>query len=105
MEVSGAGIPGRSDPPLAKWRKRSAPREGIFRKMRELLRLRYDLKLGQVQIARSCNLGQSTVFRYLKTIRRVGFVLAFAGELQRPGSRRTAVCQACHWSARRASAD
>lgn len=40
--------------------------------MRELLRLRYDLKLGQVQIARSCNLGQSTVFRYLKRFEESG---------------------------------
>lgn len=42
------------------------------RKMRELLRLRYDLKLNQVQIARSCNLGQSTVFRYLKRFEESG---------------------------------
>jgi transposase len=40
--------------------------------MRELLRLRYDLKLGQVQIARSCCLGQSTVFRYLKRFEESG---------------------------------
>lgn len=49
------------------------PQERVsVRKMRELLRLRYDLKLGQVQIARSCNLGQSTVFRYLKRFEESG---------------------------------
>jgi transposase len=43
------------------------PQERVSaRKMRELLRLRYELKLSQEQIARSCCLGQSTVFRYLK---------------------------------------
>jgi transposase len=49
------------------------PQERVsVRKIRELLRLRYDLKLGQVQIARSCNLGQSTVFRYLKRFEESG---------------------------------
>jgi transposase len=49
------------------------PQERVsVRKMRELLRLRYDLKLGQVQIARSCCLGQSTVFRYLKRFEESG---------------------------------
>jgi transposase len=42
------------------------------RKIKEILRLRYDLKLGQVQIARSCNLGQSTVFRYLQRFEESG---------------------------------
>lgn len=37
-----------------------------MRKIKEILRLRYDLGLRQDQIARSCNIGQSTVHRYLE---------------------------------------
>ena len=49
------------------------PQERVsVRKIKEILRLRYDLKLGQVQIARSCNLGQSTVFRYLQRFEESG---------------------------------
>jgi transposase len=36
-----------------------------MRKVREVLRLRFDLGLLQNQIARSCSLGQATVHRYL----------------------------------------
>ena len=55
------------------WWRNKLPQERVsVRKMRELLRLRYDLKLGQVQIARSCCLGQSTVFRYLKRFEESG---------------------------------
>ncbi len=36
-----------------------------MRKIKEILRLRYDLGLRQDQIARSCNIGHSTVHRYL----------------------------------------
>ena len=39
-----------------------------MRKIREILRLRYDFGLQQDQIARSCNLGQSTVHRYLERL-------------------------------------
>jgi transposase len=37
-----------------------------MRKIREILRLRYDVGLRQDQIARSCNIGQATVHRYLE---------------------------------------
>jgi len=37
-----------------------------MRRIKEVLRLRYGLGLGQRQIARSCSIGQSTVYDYLK---------------------------------------
>src|SRR4051794_34987842 len=37
-----------------------------MRKIKEVLRLRYELKLNQRQIARSCSLSVSTVHEYLK---------------------------------------
>ncbi|MBV8866128.1 MAG: IS21 family transposase [Acidobacteriaceae bacterium] len=37
-----------------------------MRKIKEILRLRYELGLGQTQIARSCQIGQATVHRYLE---------------------------------------
>jgi transposase len=37
-----------------------------MRKIKEILRLHYDLELGQSQIARSCQIGQATVHRYLE---------------------------------------
>jgi len=37
-----------------------------MRKVKEVLRLRFDLGLQQNQIARSCSIGQATVHRYLK---------------------------------------
>ena len=43
-----------------------------MRKVREILRLRYDLGLRQDQIARSCNIGQSTVHRYLERFAATG---------------------------------
>jgi transposase len=43
-----------------------------MRKIREILRLRYDLGLRQDQIARSCNIGQSTVHRYLERFAATG---------------------------------
>jgi transposase len=49
------------------------PQERVsVRKMKEALRLSYELKLSQTQIARSCNIGQSSVFRYLKRFRESG---------------------------------
>jgi DNA-directed RNA polymerase specialized sigma24 family protein len=38
-----------------------------MRKLREVLRLRYELKLGYQQIGRSCAIGVSTVHKYLKS--------------------------------------
>ena len=37
-----------------------------MRKIREVLRLRFELGLGQRQIARSCAMGLSTVHEYLE---------------------------------------
>ena len=37
-----------------------------MRKIKEVLRLHYELRLGQRQIARCCGIGQSTVHDYLK---------------------------------------
>ena len=36
-----------------------------MRKLREVLRLRFELKLGYQQIGRSCSIGVSTVHKYL----------------------------------------
>lgn len=43
-----------------------------MRKTREVLRLRFDLKLGQRQIARSANISQSTVHDYLERFTAAG---------------------------------
>lgn len=43
-----------------------------MRRIKEALRLRYELGLGQRQIARSCSIGQSTVFDYLKRAEAAG---------------------------------
>jgi hypothetical protein len=48
------------------WRRFRGPRTGVHAEIKEILRLRYDLGLRQDQIARSCNIGQSTVHRYLE---------------------------------------
>src|SRR5450432_1771625 len=37
-----------------------------MRKLKEVLRLRYELRLGYQQIGRSCSIGVSTVHKYLK---------------------------------------
>jgi len=42
------------------------------RRIKEALRLRYELGLGQRQIARSCSIGQSTVFDYWKRAEAAG---------------------------------
>jgi len=43
-----------------------------MRKTREVLRLYFDLKLGQRQIARSANVSQSTVHEYLERFTAAG---------------------------------
>jgi transposase len=43
-----------------------------MRKLKEVLRLHYELGLGQRQIARSCAVGQSTVHTYLKRAEAAG---------------------------------
>ncbi len=45
-----------------------------MRKLKEVLRLRYELGLGQRQIARSCSIGQGTVSGYLKRAQEAGSV-------------------------------
>jgi DNA-binding MarR family transcriptional regulator len=49
------------------------PQEGLsMRKIREVLRLRYDLGLLQHEIARSCSISQPTVNRYLQRASAAG---------------------------------
>ena len=43
-----------------------------MRKLKEVLRLRYELGLGQRQIARSCSIGRGTVYEYLKRAQEAG---------------------------------
>ena len=43
-----------------------------MRKIKEVLRLHYELGLGQRQIARCCSIGQSTVHDYLKRAQAAG---------------------------------
>jgi transposase len=43
-----------------------------MRKLKEVLRLRYELKLGYQQIGRSCSIGVSTVHKYLKRAEATG---------------------------------
>jgi transposase len=43
-----------------------------MRKIRDVLRLRFGLNLGQDQIARSCSIGQATVHRYLERAEAAG---------------------------------
>jgi transposase len=43
-----------------------------MRKIKEVLRLRFGLGLGQEQIARSCSIGQATVHRYLERAAAIG---------------------------------
>src|ERR1019366_1231505 len=57
-----------------------------MRKVKEVLRLRFELGLGQRQIARSCGMGLGTVHEYLERAVAAGIRLAAAGRL---GRRRT----------------
>ncbi len=43
-----------------------------MRKLKEVLRLRFELGLGQRQIARSCSIGHGTVYEYLKRAQAAG---------------------------------
>ena len=45
-----------------------------MRKLKEVLHLRFDLKLGYQQIGRSCSIGVSTVHKYLKRAEAAGIV-------------------------------
>ena len=58
------------------------PRERVsMRKLHEILRLHFELKLSQRQIARSSNLGQSTVNDYLARFTRSGLSWPLPAEL------------------------
>jgi len=52
-----------------------------MRKLREVLRLRFELKLGFQQIGRSCAIAVSTVHKVPETRRGGGTHLAAAGRL------------------------
>src|SRR5207247_9973048 len=45
-----------------------------MRKIREVLRLRFELRLGQRAIARACSISQSTVHEYLNRAAAAGVV-------------------------------
>ncbi len=52
-----------------------------MRKTREVLRLHFDLKLGQRQIARSANISQSTVHDYLERFTVAGLSWPLPAEM------------------------
>ena len=54
-----------------------------MRKVKEVLRLRFDLGLRQDQIARSCSIGQATVHRYLERATAAGLGCMAALEAER----------------------
>jgi DNA-binding transcriptional regulator LsrR (DeoR family) len=54
-----------------------------MRKIKEVLRLRYDLGLLQSEIAPSCSIGQSSVSSLTRTSFGSGSALASAGGLRR----------------------
>ena len=60
-----------------------------MRKIREVLRLRFELRLGQRAIARACSISQSTVHEYLNRAAAAGVVWPL-----RRGSRGRAACRA-----------
>ena len=52
-----------------------------MRKIREVLRLRFDLRLSARQIAKSCNIARSTVSDYLFRARNAGLSWPLPAEL------------------------
>src|SRR5476651_2607553 len=64
-QVDGAGHQRRVRDPSSKENPLPARRKSM-RKIKEVLRLRNELKLDQRQIARSCSISVSTVHEYLK---------------------------------------
>ena len=68
---SGAGHHHRHNEP-SKGGCRVPARRLSMRKLREVLRLRFELKLGYQQIGRSCAIGVSTVHKYLKRAEAAG---------------------------------
>jgi hypothetical protein len=58
------------------------PQERVsMRKIKEVLRLRFELGLQQNQIARSCSIGQATVHRYLQRAAAAGLSWPLAEDL------------------------
>ena len=55
-----------------------------MRKTHEVLRLHFDLKLKQRQIARSANLSQSTVHEYLRRFTAAGLSWPFSEQMSEP---------------------
>jgi len=51
-----------------------------MRKLTEVLRLRFELKLGYQQIGRSCSIGVSTVHKYLKRAEAAGVTWPLPGD-------------------------
>ena len=61
-----------------------------MRKLREVLRLRFELNLGYQQIGRSCSIGVSTVHKYRKRAEAAGITwecVASMDEANRSGRR------------------
>jgi transposase len=56
-----------------------------MRKIKEVLRLRHELGLGQRQIARSCSIAQSTVHQYLRAAERAGVKWPLPADWDDPG--------------------
>ena len=57
-----------------------------MRKIEEVLRLRFELGLGQRQIARSCGMGLGTVHEYLERAEAAGIGWPLPEELERRGT-------------------
>jgi DNA-directed RNA polymerase specialized sigma24 family protein len=54
-----------------------------MRKIKEVLRLRFELGLGQREIARACSISQGAVHNYLKKVCRSGDPVAAIGRMGR----------------------
>ena len=54
-----------------------------MRKLKEVLRLRFELGLGQRQLARNCSIGHGTVYAYLKRAPATGFYPPRKGKQKR----------------------
>jgi len=60
-----------------------------MRKIREVLRLRFELRLGQRAIARACSISQSTVHEYLNRAAAAGVVWPLGEEWDEQRVRRS----------------
>jgi hypothetical protein len=66
-----------------------------MRKLREVLRLRFELKVGYQQIGRSCAIAVSTVHKYLKRAEAAGVSWPRPEDWTRPGWRRRCSHRRC----------